>query len=92
MNWLDWPNSPTITNKLITNQTYAVETVSYQGVVKLEGANVVSWNVSRRQRFWYLSHDAALICRPLKTRSLTSQQAPQPLYNSLKHVDKYNTH
>lgn len=51
MNWLDQPNSLTITNKLVTNQTYAVETVSYQGVVKLEGANVVSWNVSRRQRF-----------------------------------------
>lgn len=36
---------------------------SYQGVVELEGTNVVGWNVGRRQRFRYLSHDAALICK-----------------------------
>lgn len=36
---------------------------SYQGMVKLEGTNVVSWNVSCCQRFCYLSHDATLICK-----------------------------
>lgn len=35
----------------------------YQGVVELEGTNVVSRNVRRRQGFWYLSHDAALVCK-----------------------------
>lgn len=35
---------------------------SYQGMVKLEGTNVVSWNVSCRQGFRYLSYDTALIC------------------------------
>lgn len=35
---------------------------SYQGVVELEGTNIVGWNVGRCQRFRYLGHDAALIC------------------------------
>lgn len=36
--------------------------LAYQGVVKLEGANVVGGNVGGRQGFRYLSHDAAFVC------------------------------
>lgn len=36
---------------------------THQGVVELEGTNVVSWDVGRRQRFRYLSHDPTFICR-----------------------------
>lgn len=36
---------------------------SHQSVVKLESTNVVSWNVSCCQGFWYLSHNATFICK-----------------------------
>lgn len=32
-------------------------------MIKLEGADVICWNVSCGQGFGYLSHDAALVCR-----------------------------
>lgn len=43
---------------------------AHQRVVKLEGADVIRRNVSRRQRFGYLSHDAALICRDMRSSGL----------------------
>lgn len=53
---------------------------SYQCMVKLEGTNVVSRNVSCCQGFWYLSHDTTLICRKITFLNLTF------IFNDTLHV------
>lgn len=47
---------------MICYDLWMLRFASHQGVVELEGTNVVSGNVGSRQWFWYLSHDAAFIC------------------------------
>lgn len=48
----------------LNESIHGLQTVfAHQRVVELEGADVIRRNVSRRQRFGDLSHDAALICR-----------------------------